>query len=54
MKRKLIAVMIALGVGVVAPCAHAGTVIDEWASVKAPPPPALKPVTVTRSDMIKF
>lgn len=26
--------------------AHAQTIIDEWASVKAPPPPALKAVTI--------
>jgi nicotinamidase-related amidase len=26
--------------------AHAQTIVDEWNSVKAPPPPALKPVTV--------
>ena len=26
--------------------AKAGDIVDEWASVKAPPPPALKPVTV--------
>ena len=26
--------------------APAQTIIDEWASVKAPPPPALKPVTL--------
>ena len=26
--------------------AHAGTIIDEWASVKAPSPPALKPATI--------
>jgi nicotinamidase-related amidase len=26
----------------------AQTIIDEWASVKAPPPPALKPVTIER------
>ena len=25
---------------------HAQTVIDEWANIKAPPPPALKPVTL--------
>jgi hypothetical protein len=24
----------------------AGNIIDEWANAKAPPPPALKPVTV--------
>ena len=26
--------------------ARAADIIDEWANVKAPPPPALKPVTV--------
>jgi nicotinamidase-related amidase len=46
MKRKLIAVMIALGVGAIVPVAHAANIIDEWASVKAPPPPALNSVTV--------
>ena len=47
MKRKLIAAVIAtLSFGACAPWAHAGTIVDEWASVKAPPPPALKPVTV--------
>jgi len=25
---------------------HAANIVDEWASVKAPPPPALKPVTI--------
>ncbi len=28
------------------PAAHAASIIDEWANVKAPPPPALKAVTV--------
>ena len=28
--------------------AHAETIIDEWTSVQAPPPPALKPVTIDR------
>jgi nicotinamidase-related amidase len=28
--------------------ARAETIIDEWPSVKAPPPPALKPVTIDR------
>jgi nicotinamidase-related amidase len=47
MKRKLImTVAAALSVAAFAPCAQAGTIIDEWASVKAPPPPALKAVTV--------
>jgi nicotinamidase-related amidase len=29
--------------------AHAATIIDEWASIKAPPPPAVKPVTVDKA-----
>jgi nicotinamidase-related amidase len=29
--------------------AHAANVIDDWANIKAPPPPALKPVTVDPS-----
>jgi hypothetical protein len=29
--------------------ASAQTIVDEWASVQAPPPPALKPVTVDRN-----
>jgi len=32
------------------PSAHAETVIDEWASVKLPPAPALKPVTLVPSE----
>jgi nicotinamidase-related amidase len=47
MKRKLIATLVAaaaLAAGAVS--AQAGDIIDEWANVKAPPPPALKPVTV--------
>ena len=30
--------------------AHAETVIDEWANVKLPPAPALKPVTLVASE----
>ncbi len=30
--------------------AHAETVIDEWAGVKLPPPPALKPVTLVPGE----
>jgi len=37
---------VAAGLGLVASLASAQTVIDEWSNVKAPPPPALKPVTV--------
>lgn len=33
-------------VAVFAGTAHADTAIDQWASIKAPPPPELKPVTV--------
>ena len=32
-----------------AAAARAGTVIDDWTNIKAPPPPALKPVTVEPS-----
>jgi len=41
----LLALLAALGAVTVAP-ARAQTIIDEWASIKTPPPPALKPVTV--------
>jgi nicotinamidase-related amidase len=47
MKRNLIAAIIAaLSLGALAPGARAADIVEEWASVKAPPPPALKPVTV--------
>jgi nicotinamidase-related amidase len=39
------AVLAALA-GLGAPAARADTVIDEWASVKVPPPPELKPVSI--------
>ncbi|HMA58630.1 MAG TPA: isochorismatase family protein, partial [Pseudolabrys sp.] len=44
MKRNLITA--AAVVAALALPAHAANIVDEWASVKAPPPPALKPVTV--------
>lgn len=56
MKRYLIA---AVALAVLAVPAQAKDIIDEWASVKAPAPPALKPVTVDKSyallviDMVK-
>ena len=37
---------VAVGLGAFARSAQAGNVIDEWASIKRPPPPALKAVTV--------
>jgi nicotinamidase-related amidase len=47
MKRYLIAALAAAAaLAGAAVSAQAGNVIDEWAQVKAPPPPALKPVTV--------
>ncbi len=45
MKRILIAAM-ALGAAAVALPAQAADIVGEWASVKTPPPPALKAVTV--------
>jgi nicotinamidase-related amidase len=42
----IVAAMAVAGVlGITSP-ASAGNIIDEWANVKMPPPPALKPVTV--------
>jgi nicotinamidase-related amidase len=46
MRRNLIAAMTALVVGAFALPAQAANIVDEWASVKAPAAPALKPVTV--------
>jgi nicotinamidase-related amidase len=47
MKRPLAAVFsVAVAWGAAASSAHAGDVVAEWASVKAPAPPALKAVTV--------
>jgi nicotinamidase-related amidase len=46
MKRNLIAALAATAVAALVLPAHAGNIIDEWASVKAPAAPALKPVTV--------
>ena len=42
----LCAVAAALVTGLLIQSASAQTIIDEWASVKAPPPPVLKPVTI--------
>ena len=47
MKRNLIAMLVAVATFATgAASAQAGDIVDEWASVKAPPPPTLKPVTV--------
>ena len=57
MMRNLIAPVAAAIVIALALPAKAGDIVDEWASVKAPPPPALNPVTVdpntTAADVIK-
>ena len=45
--RSFAAIGLSLAVlGVAGVSAHAGNIIDEWANVKMPPPPELKPVTV--------
>jgi nicotinamidase-related amidase len=46
MKRNLIAAFAATAIAAFALPAHAGDIVGEWASVKAPAAPALKPVTV--------
>ena len=46
MKRNLIAALAAALCVALALPAHAANIVDEWASVKAPAAPALKPVTV--------
>jgi nicotinamidase-related amidase len=46
MQSKLIAAVAATFITVLAMPAQAANIIDEWASVKVPPAPALKPVTV--------
>jgi nicotinamidase-related amidase len=44
MKRKIIAAAAAAFALALAMPAQAGNIVDDWASVKTPPPPALKPV----------
>jgi nicotinamidase-related amidase len=46
MKRNLIAALAAVAVAALTLPAQAGDIIQEWANVKAPPAPELKPVTV--------
>jgi nicotinamidase-related amidase len=43
---KGIAGILAALAGLIIPAAYADSVIDEWAAVKAPPPPELKPVSI--------
>ena len=45
---RLIATIAGIAGCVVVQSAHPQTIIDEWASVQAPPPPALRPVTLDR------
>ena len=46
----VLAVGLAAAVGLGASSLRAASIIDEWASVKAPPAPELKPVTVDPED----
>lgn len=46
LKKWLLAFTIAAAVALGTSTLHAASIIDEWASVKAPPPPALKAVAV--------
>jgi len=46
----LLAFGLVAGVGLAASISNAASIIDEWASVKAPLAPALKPVTVDTKD----
>src|SRR3984957_4283706 len=43
---KSVAGVLAALTALVIPAAQADSVIDEWAAVKAPPPPELKPVSI--------
>jgi nicotinamidase-related amidase len=43
---KSVAAVLAALTGLITPAAQAQSVIDEWATVKAPPPPELKPVSI--------
>jgi nicotinamidase-related amidase len=45
-RSKSVAGVLAALMGLIIPAAQAQSVIDEWATVKAPPPPELKPVTI--------
>ena len=50
MKRNMIAALAAaVAFSGIALSAQAADIVDEWTSIKAPPPPALKPVTVDPS-----
>lgn len=47
MKRNMTAMLVTVALfGGATAAAHAADIVDEWANVKAPPPPALKEVTV--------
>jgi nicotinamidase-related amidase len=56
----LLTLGLVVAVGLVSPSLHAASIIDEWSSVKVPPPPELKPVAVDNKsyailviDMVK-
>lgn len=43
---RLLVLVLAAGLGLAVPAASAQTIVDEWTSVKAPPAPELKAVTI--------
>jgi nicotinamidase-related amidase len=45
---RIIAITVGIASCIVVQSPQAQTIIDEWAAVKAPPPPVLKPVTIDR------
>jgi nicotinamidase-related amidase len=45
---RIIATIVGIASCIVVQSPQAQTIIDEWAAVKAPPPPVLKPVTIDR------
>ena len=46
MKRLATVALLAIAAMAPVPSAYAGDIVEDWAKVKAPPPPELKPVTV--------
>jgi nicotinamidase-related amidase len=59
-RRTVLALAAAAAFGLASPATSAQSIVDEWANVKAPPAPALKPVTVDNKtnallvvDMVK-
>jgi nicotinamidase-related amidase len=45
-RRSVLALAVAAALGLASPAAFAQSIVDEWANVKTPPAPALKPVAI--------